>query len=191
MENFEKSIFCFFLAIGFYSCGGGPSHQELGVESTSTPYIQQDVICCADYDDTDKICRSYSIPQPKSFTVTLTNKGGIVEGIKEPIQIRYCKAEFFPKNGAPEIEDGYKYVFCTPTTINPGESKDVQVSLESSLVELLNNYYLDFGRALSYRVKIIFHAEGYSSGSYDIPVYVDIDFSNFIEGNNDECTLGG
>ena len=187
----RKLILIGFIPImGLFSCGGGPSSQETGIESASTSYVQQDIVCCSDYDDENNTCRSYSIPQPESFTVTVTNEN-LTGNNTQPIQVRGCTARFYPKNEAPEVPEGNEYVSCTPITIEPGETGNVVVNLQSPLVELMHDYYLDLERTLSYRVKITFDIKGYYSGDYDTSIFVDVDFSDFIFNENDKCSTGG
>jgi len=133
--------------IGLLSCGGGPSSQETGIVSASTSYLQQDVICCLSGENsTSGTCSG--VPQPESFTVAITNEN-LTGNNTQPIQVRGCTAQFYPKNGAPSLPDGY--VSCTPVTINPGEEGNVTVTLQSSLVEMMQNYYESLGKILSYR----------------------------------------
>ena len=181
-----------FLILGFllFSCGGGgPAKENLGISSVSKSYIQQDVICCSNYDSDTEVCKDYNIPQPESFEVTITNEQ--LTGNSEPIQVNGCTAYFYPKNGAPELTEGYQYVTCTPTIIKPGESKNIVVTLQAPLIEIMNEYYYNLNKTLSYRVKITFDISGYYTGKdYNVIDYVDIDFGNFIKNLNDMCQGG-
>ena len=169
------------------SCGGGPPSMETGIENIESSYVQQDVRCCLSYDEGNNTCTEYVIPGPTNFKVSIRNESFDQIGDTQPIQVRGCTAEFYPKDDAPEIFSDSNYVTCTSVTINPDSRRDVLVSFHSPLVELMNSYYLNFGKILSYRVKLTFDIEGYYSGEYNTVVYVDVDFSDFVKTKNDIC----
>ncbi len=187
-----RKVFLSFILFPFVvGCGGGPSTQEVGIEAVpDSSYIQQDVICCQNFDTDANECTSYAIPEPKTFTISIINEQLLEDsefGEAEPVQVRGCYAEFYPKNGAPEIPDGYEYVVCTPVTIAPGETKDIIVSIESPLVDMMYDYWQQWRTSLSYRVKLTFDIVGYNTGDFDTSVYIDIDFDNFVYAENDMC----
>jgi len=185
----RELILATFLSLTFSCGGGGPAQKNVGISSVSKSYIQQDVICCKNYDLQNDICTSYGIPQPINFKVTISNEKFTEQA--EPVQVRGCNVYFHPKVGAPEIPEGYQYVTCTPVTIKPGESKTITITLQSPLIEIMHDYYLDIGKTLSYRVEITFDITGYYTGEdYNLTDYVDIDFSNFITSDNDMCRGG-
>jgi len=183
----KMKILCLSVIGILSACGGGPSSVETGIENMESSYVQQDVRCCLNYDEENNVCTEYAVPDPASFKVTIRNESLDQIGDSQPIQVKGCTAEFYPKDGAPEILNGSNYITCSSVTIDPDSQGEVLVSFHSPLVELMNSYYLNLGRILSYRVKLTFDIEGYYSGEYDTVVYVDVDFSDFIKTQNDIC----
>ncbi len=197
MKSLTRVIFIPLLLLPFAGCGGGgPSKQVVGIKAVSDGgYVQQDVKCCPS-SGSNGVCPNPVTAPPQELRVQISNDLPFEEpefGTAETVRLESCEAEFFPKFGSPPVLNGSQYVTCSPVSIAPGETQEVIISLESSLVSLMRSRVEsgDYSLPLSYTLKITLHFSSYDGNTYDVPLSVDIDFDDFVYSDDDACEETG
>lgn len=177
-------------------CGGAGSGGGDLVSTTLANKIEQDLICCMSWDDTNNVCTEVATPAVKTEEITL-EQADIEQEFTEESDLLFkgCTVSFIPNDYLPAeakdpalLEKMKSYVYCTGTDIPAKSSGTIEVTYSQGLLNevvypLWNNLG---GITLAYTLEVV--AKYTKSGrEYTKVIKIPIDFDNFVYSEHDMC----
>ncbi|MEO2066068.1 MAG: hypothetical protein ABGX17_06145 [Desulfurobacteriaceae bacterium] len=182
------------LLLLFVSCGGAGSGVGDLTSATTVSKVEQDIICCITWDDTNNTCSEYGSPQTRSISVNLS-KRDMDEEFTEDSDLTFegCTVEFIPNPYMPDeakdpklLEEMKSYVFCSGSDIPADGSGTVEITYSQALLETIEPIYSNYGKSLTYTLKATVKYR-MSDKEYKKIIEVPIDFANFVNTEHDMC----
>lgn len=185
------------------SCGGGSKGTGTEISVSDLPVrVQQDVICYArqlDY-NTGSVSLVEDIPKPRSITFNL-NYSELCPSTFAPknqtLIFDSCFVSVSPISNLPAelksidfLKEMADMISCTADDISPKGSAVAKISLSNTLVDMMKFEYLKYPNyaPFFYRIFVTFRfSSTCSDGPVERTVSVPVEFSNFIENQNDLC----
>ncbi|TCK06474.1 hypothetical protein [Phorcysia thermohydrogeniphila] len=185
------------------ACGGGMGSESIYFSELQRGVKQQDVKCCANWDDTNSICLAYTIPPPLTFTFKVSydycldfSGCGGQNFHFSPVD---TTVELLPSSSLPdELKDGNTLEYLSSlisvesVDLSEGGEAEGAISLSSTLVEEMERYYSTYGKPLLFTLKVnLVYVGDDGVTKITVPYQTFIEFANFIYETNDMCTTGG
>jgi len=147
-----------FLALLFFSCGGGMGEESVVTTETTGGILQQDVVCCSYWDSNTNSCLDYATPQPVAYKFKLSFSDSTEFG-SQSYSYAGCKVELVPLSDVPsELQDPQtldtyaSWITCSAADLSPEGEAEGLVALSSRLVDEMRTYVSLYGKTLLYRL---------------------------------------
>ncbi len=197
----RRLLTLFFLVLAGCGSGGGNTGADVSVSDLPVK-VQQDLVCYLQETDptTGNTVYVEGTPAAKEFSFTLSysslcsttfvpqNQSLIFEG---------CSVSVTPVSKLPDelkspdfLKDMASMITCTADDIPPGGAAVGRVALTSTLVDMMKAEYLKYSNyaPFLYRISVTFRfSSTCSDGTVERTVSVPVEFSNFVENQNDLC----
>jgi hypothetical protein len=184
------------LTLLLIGCGGAGSGSGDLATTSLIKKVEQDLVCCAYWDEGNNTCAQYEASPTKTIVVSIKEAEVSQEfDSNNPLIFEDCKARFIPNPNLPQeakepslIKKMNNYLYCTATDIPPGGSGSVEITYSQSLLQdiLFPLWQKLNGKTLAYTIEAVVK---YKQGDKDYTkvIRIPVDFDNFVNGENDMC----
>jgi len=197
-----RKIFPFLLLFLIAGCGSGGSGLNSEVSVSDLPSkLQQDLVCYNE--ETDQNGNTTYVegePAAKEITFTLnysTLCSTSFSSQSQDLIFEGCTVSVTPVSKLPEemtspdfLREMADEIACTADDITAGGSGTGRISITAALVDTMRSEYKKYSSyaPFLYRVNVTFKfSSNCGDGTVERTVSVPVEFSNFIENDNDLC----
>ena len=179
-----------------FGCGsGGKGEGELLITS-KTVKLEQDLVCCSDFDSNTQTCNNFSPPPPEKaeFTVTATQNSGEIQTAQELV-FQGCTVEVVPNPNLPSqakeaslLERLKSYIICSADDIPSKGSASAEITYDNSFTEEIRSLWQSNPTTYTYTIVATLKYTGVRDKTdYSKEVKVVVSLDNFIKQENDAC----
>jgi len=185
MEKDTKFTFVsilYFISLFLYSCGGGPSEYDIGINDQCSSVV---IDMCKKTGEENSECE-ISYPEPLC-SVTLSSKvlkDEFDDTEKVAYQVSQCRFRWTPLNDwSPNLDVSSKFSCNDPSIPADGEA-NLKISIHQDLLKDMKDYYdkVSMGRPLSYLLEVTVVIRPYYGGEEkEVKIYIPIDFNDVAD----------
>jgi hypothetical protein len=178
------------------SCGGaGSGGGELTITS-QVARVEQDIVCCEEYDSNTQTCTQYITPatEKAEYTISLSQDSSEFSTAQDLI-FKECSISVVPNPDLPaEAKDPAllellkSNVICSATDIPAKETGSVEISYTPEFIDAVYQLWLTNKRTYTYTIVATIKYNGANDDTnYTKTVKLTVVLDNFINQENDVC----
>jgi len=191
----------FTLLLFTLGCGGGGGSSNASVGLSDVPAkLQQDLICyLQETDSNGNTVYIETDPPAKEISFTLNYSSSCSNEFSSQNQdliFEGCTVSVVPVSKLPQemtspdfLNEMATKISCTADDITAGGSSNGKISFTTALVDLMKSEYTKYKNyaPFLYRVNVTYKFSSNCGGTVERTVSVPVEFSNFVENDNDLC----